>query len=167
MDQPFDQQFSSVDFSCGRFVDGPANHDVLPPLVWMADLYPNPTLLVEALPAPVWEKDRSLNSETFITWFDPEQAKRAKFILAGRTVCAESLMVLVPFGDMGRPELVRSWEMFRRTQQRLFLRHMQQPVKSIVYLVRDQGFGHGKGLVPKRVDEVLKLAGEALKRHSR
>jgi len=157
-------------FSFGRFVYGAANHDIFPPLVWLADAFPNATLLVESNPdASYGEGLKTFGKiKDFLNWFDPELFERAKFIDRGYTVCAQSLKVLVPIPAMGHPEMLRSWELFRHMRQHMFRTHPQLPVKSVVYLVREhKDSGHGRWLVQEDADKVLEIAKDALKAHSR
>ena len=119
-------------FSLARFVYGAANHDILPPLVWLADSFPNATLLVENNPDASYGQGlmRFEKIKQFIEFLKP-----AKIIERGWTVCAESLKVLVPNAEMGHPEMLRSCELFRYMRQHMITTrvHVQQKIDSIIY----------------------------------
>ena len=157
-------------FSFGRFIYGAANHDVLPPLIWLADRYPNATLIMEESPDASWGDGLKTFTKMreFLASFDPALFNRAKFIPRGRTVCAETLNVLVPVAAMSHPELLWSWEFFRNMRQHMFSAHPQEPIRSIVYAAREpKDSGHGRWLVPEHVDKVLEITRNYMAQHKR
>ncbi|CAE7252864.1 zdhhc15 [Symbiodinium sp. CCMP2456] len=86
--------------SFGRFIYGALLHDILPPVLWMYDNEPNAT--------PVFEIEKSGKVVDFMKWFDPALHSRALYVPAGKTVCAESLLVMVPHRDIVHPAMVLS-----------------------------------------------------------
>ena len=115
--------------SFGRFIYGALLHDILPPVLWLYDNEPKAT--------PVFEIEKSGKVVDFMKWFDPALHSRALYVPAGKTVCAESLLVMVPHRDIVHPEILRSAQLFTHFRQHFFKIHSQNPVNSVVYLYRN------------------------------
>eukprot|EP00438_Fugacium_kawagutii_P009251 Skav231862 [mRNA] locus=scaffold2307:202062:202685:+ [translate_table: standard] len=75
---------------------------------------------------------------------------------------------MVPHVEVGHPEGLRSWELFAYLRSHIFRVHKQNPINSIVYLIRDPSVaGHGRLLSLEHSQEVANIARAAMKRHNR